>query len=880
MRIEHWLYTIPLRLRSLFHRGKMEEELNEELAIHLEQLIEREIGHGKAPEEARYAAMRAIGGVEQLKEECRDSRRVGWLQDLIQDLGYAARTIASKPGFTLAAVLVLALGIGANTAVFSVVNGVLLRPLPYQESDRLLLVSCVPKSLVFDPGPIMVDRNYLEYRQHNRSFESLAVIGSSSGLKMTLTRHGDPIVLTASTVGPDILRVLRVHPSLGRPFLPDGQPDPNVVLLSNRLWKTRFGGDPDAVGKAMVLNGVSYSIVGVMPETFNFQNADLWMRDGLELDPHNVFFVPVVGRLKPGVTPQQAQAELSAFASGLPRDGGFNQDGFTTRILPLKELFVGGVRRLLEIFAGAVAFVFLIACGNFANLLLIRGAGRQPEIAVRAALGASRWRLVRQLLAESTLLSLIGATLGLLLSFLGVRALLALLPADSISSATYLPLDIPVLTFTIALSLLTGIVFGLAPALQATRRELREGVTEGGRSVLGRREWVRGAFVSAEIALALILLTGAGLLVKSFLQMRSVNPGFQAAKVTVATVDLPDARYHTVERLRQFDERVLAAVQALPGVEKAAAVSFLPFGNGVMGDFQIEDGRKLPEDFRVDKPEISVDYFRTMNIPLIAGRTFTEHDDLAAPGVVIVSESVARRLWPKGDAVGKRISMEDHPKAQDWLTIVGVTGNVRQGGLTDKIGAVVYQPYKQITMPGFINHMSFVVRSENPEAIAREMRTVIRHIDQDLPTESVTSMGAIIADQMAGTKSQTRLLGIFSAVALILAVLGIYGVLACSVAERTHEIGIRMALGADQRDVLWMVIRRTLLLTGGGVSAGTLGALAVTGVLSKMLFEVKPTDPTTFCVVIVILASAALLAGWIPARRAASVLPVVALRHE
>jgi predicted permease len=858
----------------------MEQELDEELQIHLAQQIEKEIACGKTPEEARYAALRAIGGIEQLKEECRDSRRVRWLQDLVQDLAYAARTLAQKPSFTLAAVSVLALGIGASTAVFTVVNRVLLRPLPYQEPDRLQIVSCVPRHLGFDPGPIMVDRDYLEFRRHNRSFESLAALGSSVGGRMTLTRHGDPVVLTASLVGPDILRVLRVHPSLGRAFLPGGKSDPNVVLLSNRLWRTRFGGEPGAVGEAVTLDGNSYSIAGVMPETFSFQSADLWVRNEIRLDPHNIFFIPVVGRLKADVTPLQAQAELSTFASSLPHDGELSRDGFTARIVPLKELFVADVRRLLQVFAGAVAFVFLIACANFANLLLIRGAGRQPEIAVRAALGASRWRLVRQLLAESTLLSLIGATLGLVLSFAAVRALLALLPPEKVPSAGNLPLDIPVLIFTIGLSLLTGVVFGLAPALQATRRELREGVTEGGRSVLGRREWLRGALVSAEIALALILLTGAGLLVKSFLRMRAVNPGFQAAKVTVATVDLPEARYHTAEQMRQFDERVLSAVQSLPGAESAAAVSFLPFGYGVMGDFQLEDGRHLPEDFQVDKPEISPDYFRAMGIPLIRGRAFTERDDLAVPGVVIISESVARRLWPGDDAIGKRISMEDHPKPQDWLTIVGVAGTVRQQGLADKLGAVVYQPYKQIKMPGFISHMSFVARSEQQQAIARQMREVIHRIDRDLPTESVTAMGAIIDDAMTGARSQTRLLGIFSAVALLLAAIGIYGVLACSVAERTHEIGIRMALGADHRDILWMIIRRTLVLTGSGVLIGTLGALTVTGVLNKLLFEIKPTDPATFFSVIVILTSAALLAAWLPARRAATVLPLVALRHE
>jgi len=720
-----------------------------------------------------------------------------------------------------------------------------------------LLLSSIPKSIGFDPGPIMLDRDYLEFSRYNHSFESLATVGIA---KSTLTRKGEPAVLTACRVSPDFLRVLRASPAMGRGFLPQGRPDNNAVLLSDALWKSSFGGAKNVLGKTIFLDDLPRTIVGVMPAGFTFQNADLWVRNEIRLDAHNVFFLPVIGRLKPDVTAQQAQAELAAFTAGLPPNQEFDAHGYVTRLLPLKDLFVASLRKLLLIFSGAVAFVFLIACANFANLLLIRGASRQPELAVRAALGASRWRLIRQLTTESTLLSLLGAGFGVLLSFLGVRALMALLPPG-----TEVHTDIRVLFFAVGLALVTGLIFGLAPALQATRRELREGVTEGGRNVLVRRESLRGALVIAEIALALILLAGAGLLVKSFLQLRAVNPGFRAANLTVATVDLPKARYQTAAQMQQFDAQVLSALSSLPGVQSSAAVSFLPFGYGVMGRFQPDTG------ITVDKPAISTGYFRTMCIRIVSGRAFTDHDDAAA----IISESLARHLWPNGEAVGKRISMDDRR-----LTIVGIASDVRQTGLTDKASAVIYQPYLQIRQPGFLDHISFVVKSNTPAAAAAGLRAIIRRLDSDLPVQSITTMDSIVAASLNDTRSQTRLLVIFSIVALLLAAIGIYGVLACSVAERTHEIGIRMALGADRPDILWMVLGRTLALTGSGVLVGILGALVLTRVLTKFLFEVTPADPVTFSTVTAVLMMVALLAASVPARRATRVDPTTALHYD
>ncbi len=879
MRLEHWLYTIPLRLRSLFRRSQVEREMEEELQLHLTQRIEQGIAMGKTPDEARYAALQAMEGMEQRKEECRDARGVHWLEDLLQDARYAFRVLGKTPGFTVVAAMVLALGIGANTAVFTIVNTLLLQPLPFSESGRLFLISCTPKDNPFTPsGPNMSDRDYIEFRGQDHAFESLATFSEEP---VTLTGAGDPVVLNTLMVTPDFLRALREHPVFGRDFLREGQTDTNVVLLSDQLWHSRFGGDTAIAGKVIVLNGVIYTVAGVMPPSFTFQKAELWTRMEIKLDSHNSVFRPVIGRLKPGVSPQQAQAELQRFTGTRPLGEG-EKHGLAAGIVPLRELFVADVRKLLLIFVGAVAFVFLIACANFANLLLIRGASRQQEIAVRAALGAGRGRLVRQLLAESTLLSLVGGALGVLLSIAGVRALLALLPPGKIARAGAVHLDGWVLVFTFGLSLVTGLVFGLAPALSATRRELRDVVSEGGRSVTGGHEKLRGALVTAEIALALVLLTGAGLLIRSFLRMRSVDPGFRAANVIAATVDLPDSRYHTAAQMRALDERVLAALAVLPGAESVGAVNWIPLRpEYVRGDFQLEDGRHLPPSFLVDKPAVSAGYFRTMGIGLLSGREFTERDNSTAPAVVIISESAARTLWPGGDAIGKRISMEDQPKPEDWLTIVGIVRDVRQKSLADTPSASVYQPYLQMNRPFFLAHMSFVVQTrENPMAMASGMRTVLHKMDRELPAESVSTMEAIIAETMTEARSQTRLFGIFSMMALVLAAIGIYGVLACSVAERTHEIGIRMAMGAAEKDVLWMVLRRTLVLAGSGVLIGTLGALAVTRVLGKFLFEVRPNDPATFLAVTGILVVVALSAAWIPARRAARVYPLVALRHE
>ena len=868
------------RLLNLFRGEALGRALDEEMQFHLEARIRENLLAGMNPQEAERDACRRFGNRTLARERTRELEIVVGLETIGQDLRYALRSLRKSPGFTATAVLALALGIGANTAVFTVVNGVLLRPLPFAQPERLTLISYRPTRGPFQYQPTMADAHYVAFRRQNQAYEHTATFAAET---MTLTGAGDPVRLQAAAVTADFFPVLRVNASLGRAFLPgeDEKGSDQVALLSDSLWRSRFVADPNVLGKIITVDGAPRKVVGVMPAGFAFpHDAALWTPLDPRPDGHNSFSRPVIGRLKPGVTLHQARAEFDAWVRGLPAEPGRNRDAMLAETLPLNDLLVGGIRRSLLIFAGAVAFVLLIACANVANLLLMRAASRQQEIAVRGALGASRGRLIRQLLTESLLVSLAGGTAGLMLAGLGVRLLLSMAPAGRIPRLEEIHIDGWVLAFTLGIAALTGIVFGLVPAFQATRNSLRGGLSAAGRTNTARSEGLRGALVVLEIAMALILLTGAGLMLKSFARMRSVNPGFRAENVLTMTVDLPESVYRTGADLKSFHARTLEKLAGLPGVMAAGAVNWMPFAGALMmGTFQIE-GQPLSHGF-ADKPAVSPGYFRAIGIPLLRGRYFSDRDSAAAPGVAIVSQSVAARLWPGEDAVGKRISMEDHPKPGDWLTIVGVVDDIRQSDLKVKPSATVYQPYTQVPRPPFLNHMSFLVRTaSSPQSLAPAMRAVLKEVDKDQPLESTATLEDVVGATIAEPRFQGRLLALFSGLALALSVIGVYGVLAYSVAARTHEIGIRMALGAEKRTVLAMVLRRTLGLAAAGVVLGTASALAVTGVLRMFLFEVKPTDPSTFAVVAVLLSAAALLAGLLPARRAAQVDPAITLRCE
>ena len=869
------------RFSNLFRRNQVDEELEEELQFHLEARTRYNLNAGMDSQTAQQDARKRFGNATLAKERAHEMNIVLWIESIGRDLRYACRSLRKSPGFTVVAILTLALAFGATTAVFTVVNGVLLRPLAFPSPERLFLISYQSKDGPFEYRPGLYDKDYLEYKQHNLSFEEIATFDEGS---KTLTGSGAAARVPTAEVTSSFFQVLQINPAIGRAFLPeeDHLGNNRVALLSDKIWHSRFAADPNIVGKTITLDGAQYSVVGVMLSDFTFPHEPaMWLPLAVGADPGNTYNRPVVGRLKPSVSRAQALSELRAFAKHLPPGPGSSRESMVADILPLNDLLVSKIRKSLLIFMGAVAFVLLIACANVANLLLMRGTGKQREIAVRNALGASRGRVIRQLLTESTVLSLSGSIAGLVLGIFGVHALLALAPAGRVPRLSEIHIDARVLAFSLVLGAFMGILFGFVPALQATRQRVRDALSLSGLTVTARRERLRSTLVVSEIALALVLLTGAGLMLKSFMRMRAVDPGFRTENILTMTVDLPDSTYPTATAIQAFDEGVLAKLSNLPGVVAAGAVNWMPLQPGLVeGDFQLEGGRKLPPGYYAAKPAVSSEYFRVMGIRLHNGRVFTGQDSSTAPGVAIISQSVARTIWPGEDPIGKRIAMEDHPKAADWLTIVGVVDDIRQQSLTEQPIPAIYQPYEQVTRPFFLSHMSFVVRTAiDPQSVSASMRDSLSSVDKNQPV-SITSVTDLVGAATADTWFQARLISTFSILALCLAAIGIYGVLAYAVTERTREIGIRMALGAKKSDVTFMLVKRTLVLVAAGVALGGSGALVLTRVLSKYLFEVKPSDPATFLSVAGILALTGMIAGLLPAQRATRVDPVVALRSE
>jgi putative ABC transport system permease protein len=864
------------RFTNLFRRDKMSEELEEELQFHLDARKRDNLNGSMNEEAATHDATRRFGNAALAKERAHEANIVMGIETIGRDLRYALRSLRKSPGFTVVAILTLALGFGANIAVFTVVNGVLFRPLPFPDPGRLFLISYQSK----EGGMGLLDRDYLEYQRHVQAFEQIATFNEDSA---TLTGAGEAARLPTGHVTSSFFSVLEVNPAMGRAFLPaeEKHGSNRVVLLSDKIWRNRFGADANILGKAITLDGIAYSVVGVMPADFAFPHeAAFWLPLEVGGDPGNFYTRAVVGRLRPQVSQQQALAEFEALAKHFPPVPVANRESMVVEVLPMKDLVVGKIRKSLLIFMGAVGFVLLIACANVANLLLMRGTSRQREIAVRNALGASRGRVIRQLLTESTLLSLGGVLAGVLLALLGVPALLALAPAAGVPRIKEIHIDGWVLGFALLLGASTGILFGLAPALQATGNRVRTFLALSGPTLTARRAMLRSTLVVSEIALALVLLTGAGLMLKSFMRMRAVDPGFRAENVLTLTVDLPDASYPTVTAIQAFDSSILTKLSNLPGVIAAGAVNFMPLQPVLIsGDFTLDGGRKLPLDYNVAKPDVSPDYFRVMGIRFLKGRGFTDQDNSSAPGVVIISQSVARTLWPGQDPIGQRITMEDEPKPKDWLTIIGIVDDVRQR-LTGQPLPAIYQPYQQVTRPFFLSHMSFVVRTaQQPQSVAAGMRGVLHDVDKYQPV-SIAALTDLADASTAETWFQARLIATFSILALFLASIGIYGVLAYAVTERTREIGIRMALGAKKSDVAFMLLKRTVLLVMAGVAIGECGSFLLTRVLGKFLFEVKPNDPATFLSVAAILVLTGIIAGLLPAQRATRVDPVVALRWE
>jgi putative ABC transport system permease protein len=813
---------------------------------------------------------------------------------VVQDVKYALRALVRNPGFTLVAVVALALGIGANSAIFSVVNAVLLRPLPYPEPDRLMSVWQNNRVRGWHQD-VVTPLDFIEWRDTSRSFASMAAY-FSAGVNV---RNGTEVDrVRGADVSVDFFRVLGVSPVVGRDFTAadEGASAGRLVVLGHALWQRRFGGDPRVVGSPVTLNSESFTIVGIAPPGLQFpEKSELWTlaKNRVPSNPfvpadaditkmRGLHYLYAIARLKDGVPLAQALAEMETIAARQEKENPQTNSETGVEIIPLQESIVGEVRPALLIFLGAVGLVLLIACANVANMSLARAAARRREIAVRTALGASRRRIVRQCLTESVLLSLVGGAAGLLFALWGTDLLAALAP-EAIPGGASVRVDFWVLGFTLALSVLTGVLFGLLPALQASSAEPQEALREGGRtSSAGRRaRLMRGTLVVSEMAVALVLLTGAGLLVKSFLRLQRIDPGVAIDRVLTLRLRIPDTRYGQEEKQIRFYDDALRRVQGIPGVTAAGVTSDLPLGgsDSFLG-FGIE-GR--PQEKLGQGPEggwhqVSPDYFRTMGIRLLRGRAFEARDLRQAPGVAVVSETLAKRYWPGEDPIGRRITFGTDDKGEPyWTTIVGVVADVRQKGLHTEPRPEIYVS----SMQSPSRYATLIVQSGlDPAGLAASVRREVQAVDADIPLYDVKTMREVLDGSLASRRFNMALLALFAAVAVLLAGVGLYGVLAYMVTQRTHEIGVRMALGAQPRDVLRLVVGQGMALALGGVLLGVLGALALTRVLSTLLVGVAATDPWTFGVVVPLLSAIALLACYIPARRAARVDPLIALRYE
>ena len=821
------------------------------------------------------------------------------MNTLWQDVRYGARMLLKNPGITVIVILALALGIGANTAIFSVVNAVLLRPLPYDQSDRLVFVN--ERSQVLDEMSISYP-NFIDWRSQNHVFEKIGVYNRNS---YNLTGAGEAERIPTAQISADLFSALRVNAALGRVFTNDeDKPGANpVVVLSHGLWQRRFGGQTNILNQSLTLNGKSYTVIGVMPKGYLYPSrVDMWVPVGqVAADPNweqrgNHPGLYGVARLKPGATLEQAQADMDNIAANLEKQYPDSNAGNRVRIRPMLEIYVSDVRWTLWVLFGAVAFVLLIACANIANLLLARATARQKEMAIRAALGAGRWRIARQLLTESVLLSLVGGTLGLLVARWGIEFILYVSP-DAIPRSREISLDWKVLAFTIGVSCLTGILFGLVPAIQSSSVEVHDTLKETGRGTSGRH-WVRSSLIVVEVATTMVLLIGAGLMIRSFYRLQQVNPGFSYDHLTSFTVNLPQRKYTTEEQRGEFFKRLVGNIRGLPGAEAVAAASGLPLGNnGWQTSFVIE-GRPAPprnETPLMEACTVTPDYFRAMNIPLLRGRYFTDQDNrsfvagkdlsklnegermIAGVNAIIVDEEFAKRYWPNEDAVGKQIRFGTDDAAPR-VTVVGVVGRVKMEGLAQDSNRVQgYFSHAQVPFNG----MTVIIKAAgDPNQLIAAAREQVKSVDPDQPIYNIRTMDDIRSESIASERLNLTLLSIFGGLALVLAVVGIYGVTSYSVTQRTHEIGIRMAIGAQPRDVFKMILGQGMALALIGVGFGLVGAFALTRLMATMLFNVQPTDPTTFAVIAILLTTVALLACYLPGRRATKVEPTVSLRYE
>jgi len=885
-----WVDKLRLRARSLFQRPEVEQELDEELRFHLEWQIAENIAAGMTAEEARYAARRTIGGIQQIKEDCRDTRRVNLLQDIWQDLRYAARILRKSPGFATAALLTLALSIGANTAIFSVVDAVLLRPLPFWNPDRLVMVW---EDLAFMgfPQNTPAPANFVDWKNRNHVFEDMAAM---HGDLMNLAGDGQPQELEVKIVTANFFSLLGMRPLVGRTFLPeeDRAGAPHVVLLSRGLWVRRYGAHPQIVGRPILLSGEKYVIVGVMPPGFDFPDrVDVWIPMAFSAEQWHMrsnHFLQVVARLRRGVTVERARTEMAGIAKQLEHEYPGTNTRVGSVVIPLHDQFVGQLRPGLIVLLATVGGVLLIACANIANLLLARATGRQREMAMRIALGARRSRLVRQMLTESVLLASLGGIAGVVLASWTFRFLTKLVPLP-LASITALNLDGTVLLFSFAVAMAAGILFGLAPACHISAGAIAETLKQGGRGAVGGGVGrFRSALVVVEVSLAVILLIGTGLMLQTLFHLQEVDPGFRPEHVLCMRTSLSateKSKYRELKNRVEFYQRVLTGVTTLPGVVAAGYTTYLPFTNGGgTSGFAIE-GRPMPPggpyndaNHRVITPE----YLRAIGARLIEGRSISESDGPDSPPVALINQTMARKYWPDEDPIGKRFKLGADSSPSPWITIVGIVADIRQQRLDIPARPEMYFSYQQPAANfGFYTPRDLVVRvAGDPLSLAPAIRRVIAEADKDQPVSRVQTMQDLVSSEVAGRRLQAQLLGSFAILALILVSLGIYGVLAYAVRQRIAEIGLRMALGARQQDILQSVIGRGMRLIGVGLTLGLGGAWLLTRLIRSLLYGITAADPGTFIASALLFLLIGFAACYLPAQRAARVDPTMALRYE
>jgi putative ABC transport system permease protein len=876
------LSDLVRRWRALTRKEQLDQELDEELRFHLEQEMQQNIRDGMSREDARHAALRSFGGVEQSKEESRSARGVDLIDTILRDVSFSSRVLLKNYAFTIVVVLTLALGIGANTAIFSFANGILLRPLPYPQSDRLATIQETALKKGIDVMSVSYP-NFLDWREQNTVFEDIATYFRTN--RFALSGAGEPQEVRGCRISRGLFEVLRVAPQLGRTFTAEEDaPDTDgVVILGYDLWQRNFGGDTGILGRTIVLSSRPRTVVGVMPQGFKFPDvAELWVPLALTTKTftrtdHGLL---AVARLKDGATIPAAQAEMNNIALRIEQQNPVSNEGLGVKISSLHENLSGDYREALLVLLGVVGCVLLVACVNVANLMLARATARQKEFALRAALGAGRWRIMRQLLVESVLLATVGGAVGFLLSLWALHLLLATIPIRLPFWMDF-GVDLRVLGFTAAITLLTAFVFGGIPALQTSRVDLNDTLKEGGRGGGGIRARSRSLLVVTEIALSLVLLVGAGLMIQSFLRLKQVNIGLDTKNLLTITINLPRAKYREPEQRATFIKQLVERVRTLPGIEAASATGTLPLTGNNWGRSLTVEGFPLLSVGQAPSIQHTVvmpGYFRTMGIALLSGRDFTDADMKDSPDVTIIDDRLAHEYWPNQSPLGKRVRFGPPENNEPWHTIVGVVSAIRHERVQEEDSEKsVYLPHQKFPISG----MSLVARtSSDPKESVAAIRREVGQLDPELPLSDVLTMDEVVAESIWQPRLYATLFTVFAGGALILALIGIYGVMAFLVQTRTHEIGIRMALGATARDVFKLIVGRGMKLTVIGVVVGVGGAIALTRLMHGLLFNTSATDPLTFILISMLLSLAAFLACYIPARRAARVDPLVALRYE